>query len=120
MPELRFTSRSGSLYDRGRVVLSILYAPLRSFAERRVRTVRAECLDWTLVLGRRHLERVLRAYVEHYNGARPLKGAFIPIGGVTSGLPSRLVSPARNPRTSSEDLATPGGFRDTSPQPGGC
>jgi transposase len=42
-----------------------------SFAERWVRTVRAECLDWTLVPGRRHLERVLRAYVEHYNGRDP-------------------------------------------------
>lgn len=45
-----------------------------SLAERWVRTVRAECLDWTLVDGRRHLERVLRAYVEHYNGARPHRG----------------------------------------------
>jgi hypothetical protein len=26
-------------------------------------TVRAECLDWTLIQGRRHLERVLRTYV---------------------------------------------------------
>jgi hypothetical protein len=26
------------------------------------------------VLGRRHLEKVLRAYVEHYNGARPDRG----------------------------------------------
>jgi hypothetical protein len=42
-----------------------------------------------------------------------VKGAFIPIGGVTSGFPSRLVWPARNLRTSSEDLATPGGIRDT-------
>jgi putative transposase len=33
--------------------------------------VRAECLDWTLVLGRRHLERVLREYVRHYNQQRP-------------------------------------------------
>jgi hypothetical protein len=24
-----------------------------------VGTVRAECLDWTLIIGRRHLERVL-------------------------------------------------------------
>ena len=52
--------------------------PIRSpranaFAER-VRTVRAECLDWTLVLGRRHLERVLRAYTAHYNEARPNRG----------------------------------------------
>ncbi|MGH2650016.1 MAG: hypothetical protein ACRDHK_02240, partial [Actinomycetota bacterium] len=30
--------------------------------------------DWTLVLGRRHLERVLRSYVSHYNRARPHRG----------------------------------------------
>ncbi len=45
--------------------------PVRSpranaYAERWVRTARAECLDWILVLGRRHLERVLRAYAPHY------------------------------------------------------
>jgi transposase InsO family protein len=40
-------------------------------AERLVRTVRAECLDWLLILNRRHLERVLRVYVDHYNTQRP-------------------------------------------------
>jgi putative transposase len=33
-------------------------------------TVRRECLDWTLIFGGRHLERVLRVYVDHYNGHR--------------------------------------------------
>jgi hypothetical protein len=33
--------------------------------------VRAECLDWLLILGRRHLERVLGVYVDHYNTQRP-------------------------------------------------
>jgi putative transposase len=45
-----------------------------AFAERWVRTVRAECLDWTLVHGRRHLERVLRVYTSHYNRGRPHRG----------------------------------------------
>ena len=40
-------------------------------AERWVGTVRRECLDWLLILGRRHLEQVLREYMEHYNAARP-------------------------------------------------
>jgi len=40
----------------------------------RVRTVRTECLDWMLVLGRRHLERVLRTCTAHYNEARPHRG----------------------------------------------
>jgi hypothetical protein len=45
-----------------------------AFAERWVRTVRHECLDWILVLGRRHLERVLCEYVAHYNARRPHRG----------------------------------------------
>jgi hypothetical protein len=36
-----------------------------------VRTVRTECLDWLLIFNRRHLERVLRVYLEHYNAERP-------------------------------------------------
>jgi putative transposase len=36
-----------------------------------VRTVRAECLDWTLVWNQRQLHRVLTEYLRHYNTARP-------------------------------------------------
>jgi putative transposase len=42
-----------------------------SYAERWVRTARSECLDWVLILNRRHLHRVLTAFVGHYNAARP-------------------------------------------------
>ena len=45
-----------------------------AYAERFVRTVRAECLDWLLILGRRHLESVLRIYAAHYNRERPHRG----------------------------------------------
>ena len=45
-----------------------------AYAERWVRTVRTECLDWVLVWNRRHLERVLHRYVAHYNTARPHRG----------------------------------------------
>jgi hypothetical protein len=31
----------------------------------------AERVDWTLILGRRHLDRMLRTYAEHYNRGRP-------------------------------------------------
>jgi transposase InsO family protein len=56
--------------------LSIVKTPVRAptanaFAERWVGTVRRECLDHVLIFGRSHLERVLGAYVEHYNRARP-------------------------------------------------
>jgi putative transposase len=36
--------------------------------------VRRECLDHLLVLGERHLRRVLRAYVAYFNRARPHQG----------------------------------------------
>jgi putative transposase len=45
-----------------------------AFAERWVRTVRTECLDWVLIWNRRHLERVLTDYIRHYNMARPHRG----------------------------------------------
>ncbi len=40
-------------------------------AERFVRTVRSECLDWLLVLNSEHLAHVLRVFFDHYNGYRP-------------------------------------------------
>jgi transposase InsO family protein len=57
----------------------VMKIPIRApranaFAERWVRTVRTECLDWILVFGRRHLERVLWVYASHYNAGRPHRG----------------------------------------------
>ena len=40
-------------------------------AERFVRTVRSECLDWLLIFDQQHLERVLTVFADHYNGHRP-------------------------------------------------
>ena len=58
--------------EGAQVILTPIRAPnANAHAERWVRTVRAECLDWMLVLGRRHLDRVLRTYAAHYNGQRP-------------------------------------------------
>jgi transposase InsO family protein len=59
--------------------IEILKIPPRApranaYAERWVRTVRSECLDWTLIWNRRHLERVLAEYLRHYNTARPHRG----------------------------------------------
>lgn len=55
-----------------RILKTSIRAPrANAFAERWVRTVRAECLDWMLVFGRRHLEVVLRTFGAHYNARRP-------------------------------------------------
>src|SRR5437588_10757351 len=61
--------------DGVRVVKTPVRAPrANAYAERWVRSVRTECLDWTLIWNRRHLERMLAAYVDHYNRARPHRG----------------------------------------------
>src|SRR5207253_5790412 len=56
--------------------IEIVKTPVRApkanaIAERLVRTVRAECLDWLLVVNRPQLERVLRVFAGHYNTHRP-------------------------------------------------
>jgi putative transposase len=58
--------------EGSRIVKTPVRTPkANAIAERFVRTVRAECLDWLLILNRRHLEAVLRVYVNHYNRERP-------------------------------------------------
>jgi len=57
----------------------VLRTPFRTpnanaHAERFVRTVRTECFDHLLIMNARHLERVLRSYVRHYNDHRPHQG----------------------------------------------
>ena len=47
--------------EGGEVLVTPVRAPkANAYAERWVRTVRAECLDWLLIVGRGHLEQVLR------------------------------------------------------------
>ena len=51
------------------VLITPVQAPnANAYAERWIRTVRAECLDWLLIIGRGHLQQVLRVYIEHYRG----------------------------------------------------
>ena len=84
VPELTGTHRDSKFVGPFNEVLRsigarVIRTPVRApranaFAERFVRTVRTECLDWLLIRGERHLERVLADFVEHYNTARPHRG----------------------------------------------
>lgn len=54
--------------------------------------LRRECLDHVLILGGRHLRKVLAGYVRHYNGRRPHQGM-------------RQVSPQRQPSQAVDIIA---------------
>ncbi len=69
------SARTPPCSERIKTILTPIRAPqANAYAERFVRTVRSECLDWLLILGRRHLEHVLRTYSAHYNKERPHRG----------------------------------------------
>jgi putative transposase len=62
----------------------VIRTPIRApranaYAERWVSTVRAECLDWVIVRGSRHLEWLLRTYARHYNQHRPHRGLALDV-----------------------------------------
>ena len=55
-----------------RIVRTPIQAPqANAIAERFVRTVRSECLDWLLILSAGHLAGILTVYIDHYNRHRP-------------------------------------------------
>lgn len=56
--------------------VTVLKSPPRSpkanaICERLIGSLRRECLDWLIPLSESHLRSMLRAWVLHYNGARP-------------------------------------------------
>ena len=68
--------------------LRVLRTPVRApqanaYCERLVGTIRRECLDYLIPLNERHLRKMLREWVRHYNQARPHSalGPGIPEGG---------------------------------------
>lgn len=70
----KFTNRFDEVFRSEGI--EIVRTPFRApqanaVAERFVRTVRSECLDWLLILNQQHLERILEAFADHYNGHRP-------------------------------------------------
>jgi transposase InsO family protein len=41
-----------------------------AYVERVIGTIRRECLDHTIILSERHLRRIVRRYIDYYNGLR--------------------------------------------------
>lgn len=76
-----------------KVIRTPVHAPnANAYVERWVRTVRSECLDRILILGRHHLEHVLRVYRRHYNdhrAHRPLD--LLPPNGANQRRRQRLI-----------------------------
>jgi len=75
--DTKFTATFDQVFESEgmEIVLTPYRAPkANAFAERWVRSVREECLDHLLLLGPRHLRRVLVEYVQYYNTARPHQG----------------------------------------------
>jgi len=72
--DTKFTPSFDAVFaaDGIRIIKTPIRAPrANAVCERFVGTIRRECLDRLLILGRRHLEAVLAEYVDHYNGHRP-------------------------------------------------
>jgi putative transposase len=80
--DAKFTSAFDAVFAAGGI--EVVKIPPRApranaYAERWVRMVRVECLDWTLIWNRQHLQRILTRYLEHYNAGRPHRGIGLDI-----------------------------------------
>ena len=72
--DMKFTSAFDAVFAAAGV--DVVKIPPRApkanaYAERWVRTVRHDCLDWTLIWNQRQLRRVLSDFLAHYNQVRP-------------------------------------------------
>jgi transposase InsO family protein len=91
--------------DGIKVIRTPVKAPnANAHMERWVGTVRRECLDRLLILGRRQLAHVLRVYVTHYNRQRPHRALDLrpPDSGLHS--PTATISTPHPPQVNRRDL----------------
>jgi hypothetical protein len=93
------------------VILTPIQAPNAiAHMERWVGTVRRECLDRLLIVGRRQLAHILRVYVRHYNRGRPHRvldlkrpeastGSSVTVVPKLEEVPRAAARPARRPHS---------------------
>jgi transposase InsO family protein len=56
-------------------VAIVWYSPnMNAYAERFVRSVRRECLDYFVIFSQGQLNRIMQNYIEYYNNFRPHQG----------------------------------------------
>jgi transposase InsO family protein len=78
-----------------RVVRTPVRAPeANGIAERFVRTIRSECLDWLLIQNTQHLEHTVKVFVDHYNSGRPHRSlGLVPPNGRAAAKPETIGKP---------------------------
>jgi transposase InsO family protein len=91
--------------EKIKVIRTPVQAPnANAHMERWVGSVRRECLDRLLIVGRRHLEHVLRVYVQHYNRQRPHRALDLKPPDARSGSPVQAESNLQDLRLRRLDL----------------
>jgi putative transposase len=89
--------------------ISVIRTPIRApnanaHAERWVGSVRSECLDRILILGRRQLEHVLHVYIRHFNQQRPHRALELRPPDSGSGFDPPPTAMGRMPQVRRRDL----------------
>lgn len=92
-------AKYGPAFDRVAELTGIEVVPtaprapnMNAHCERFLGSVRRECLDHVIILGERHLLRVLREYVAYFNELRPHQGLAqaVPAAAANCGLRARM------------------------------
>jgi putative transposase len=83
-----------------RIIRTPIQAPhANAIAERFIGTLRRKCLDHLLITGPRHLDAVLREYVQHYDAHRPHRSLHQqPPAGATPPRSRAAIRPLRRDR----------------------
>lgn len=93
--DAKFSQAFDALLAREKI--KVIRAPVQArnanaHTERWVGSVRRDCLDRILIIGRRQLEHALRVYVRHYNGGRPHRALHLKPPDASTGSPVQAES----------------------------